>query len=128
MYKDQQLDHCFALQNSLHLSLSLLFAIGLCVSISACSSPEQVDYSLEPRNLSAKNKLDRPVGSIKLHMTDAEEPYAVNLGRIRGGYQLYTAGPAFKNEKERTELESLWFISRDKYKDWYAGFKGSYKF
>lgn len=96
--------------------------------MTACGSPERLDYALEPKNLRAKNKPDKPVGSIKLHMSDEDEPYAVNLGRIRGGYQLYTAGPAFKNEDKNTELKSLWLLSQDKYNDWFVGIKGSYNF
>lgn len=129
MYKNHHLEHCFKMQISLHLSLNFLFIIGMILMLTACDAAlKQIDYALEPQNISAKNNPDRPIGSISLHMSDKEEPYAVNLGRIRGGAQLYTTGPSFKNEEAKTELKSLWIISRDRYRDWFMGIKGSYTF
>ena len=128
MYNEPQIGLCFALQKRVAMAFKSCAFLTACMAASACSSPERLDYALEPKNISARDKPDRPVGSIQLHMSDEHEPYAVNLGRIRGGYQVYTAGPAFKNEEEKTELKSLWLLSRDKYDGWFAGIKGSYNF
>ena len=127
MFREAQLGHCFGAQNLQRVALNTVVAIGACLMLGACGSPKQVDYALEPRNASSKNPAE-PLGSIKLHVSDEDKPYSVKLGRGQEGYQLYTAGPAFKNEKEKTQLDSLWVLSRDTAEEWFMGIRGSYTF
>jgi hypothetical protein len=127
MYKITQINQEYTGNIWIFLSIKVPL-IAAYISVNACSLPERMDYAVDPQNISAKNKPERPIGSIKLHMSEKDEPYAVDFGRISGGYQLYTLGPAFKNERDKTELRSIWQLSRDKYKKWFVGIKGSYTF